>query len=92
MKDAIKYDKFNLASDNSTVSTLYGAKEYVVSTVCLPYVCNRYDFSERDLDKPLIFETIVLENNYRIYTYLNYCINEAKSEHDDIILKIIREI
>ena len=33
-----------------------------------------------------------LENNSRIYTYLNYCINEAKSVHDDIILKIIREI
>jgi len=87
-KDAIKYDKFNLAFN----SLIHGEKEYVVSTVCLPYVCNLYDCYDRDPDKPLIFETIALENNSRIYTYLNYCINEAKSVHDDIILKIIREI
>lgn len=91
VKDAIKYDKFNLANGSET-DLIYGAKQYVVSTVCLPYVCSWYDFSDRDPDRPLIFETIVLENNSRIYTYLNYCINEAKSDHDDMILKIIREI
>ena len=91
VKDAIKYDKFNLVNGSET-DLIYGAKQYMVSTVCLPYVCNLYDCSDRDPDKPLIFETIVLENNSRIYTYLNYCINEAKSVHDDIILKIIREI
>ena len=81
IKDAIKYDKFNLA---------YGEKEYVVSTVCLPF-CNWDNFSyERLSDRALIFETIVFENKSVIYTNLNYCINEAKSYHDDMILKIIR--
>jgi|DEB0MinimDraft_6_1074348.scaffolds.fasta_scaffold11215_6 hypothetical protein len=93
VKDAIKYDKFNLASDNSTVSTLYGAKEYVVSTVCLPFCEWENPFSYvRISDRPLIFETIVFENKSILYEFKNYCINQAKRDHDDMILRVIREI
>jgi len=90
-QDAIKYDKFNLSSDNCDINITYGAKEYMVSTVCLPF-CQWENFSESLSDRPLIFETIAFENKSVIYTNLNYCINEAKSGHDDMILKIIREI
>ena len=82
--DAIKYDKFTLTSDAS--------EEYVVSTVCLTFCYWDNSDAERYSDRPLIFETMVFENNSVLQTNLNYCINQAKSDHDDMILKIIREI
>jgi len=98
-KDAIKYDKFNLTADVYIEQFHNCSKEYTVSTVCLPF-CQWENFSERLSDRPLIFETIAFihniapffENKSVLYTNLNYCINEAKSGHDDMILKIIREI
>ena len=88
--DAIKYDKFNLTSD--AYMSLGWSKEYVVSTVCLTFCYWDNSDAERYSDRPLIFETMVFENNSVLETNLNYCINQAKRDHDDMILKIIREI
>lgn len=75
------------------LSILYGAKEYVVSTVCLPFCEWENPFSYvRISDRPLIFETIVFENKSILYEFKNYCINQAKRDHDDMILRVIREI
>ena len=88
--DAIKYDKFTLTSD--AYMSLGWSKEYVVSTVCLTFCYWDNSDAERYSDRPLIFETMVFENNSVLETNLNYCINEAKNGHDYMILKIIREI
>ena len=82
----IKCDKFSLGNGSSDSDNCYGLKDYTISTICL---MKDHGMVQNSIS-PLIFETMIFSDDKDYDGYLKRftSLEEAKKEHDVIVLKI----